>query len=93
MVQRTFYALEVRDICMNGRHTRNKRVMKRVSNAVMTRECHADVMRMLRGCWADLHARQNANSGCFVERGRCVRRCTQHANIPSRSSLTSDTYE
>jgi 2-polyprenyl-3-methyl-5-hydroxy-6-metoxy-1,4-benzoquinol methylase len=32
---------------MNGRHTRNKRVMKRVSNAVMTRECHADVMRML----------------------------------------------
>jgi hypothetical protein len=25
--------------------------------------------------------------GCFVERGRC----TQHAKIPSRSSLTSDT--
>jgi hypothetical protein len=32
--------------CMNGRHTRNKRVMKRVSNAVLARECHADVVRM-----------------------------------------------
>jgi hypothetical protein len=53
MVPRTSYALEVRDICniyMNGRHTRNKRVMKRVSNAVMTRECHADVLRMLCEC-------------------------------------------
>jgi hypothetical protein len=34
---------------MNGRHTRNKRVMKRGSNAVMTRECYANAVRMLRG--------------------------------------------
>jgi hypothetical protein len=56
MVPRTSYALEVRDIIlqyMNGRHTRNKRVMKRVSNAVMMRECHADVVRMLHGCCTD----------------------------------------
>jgi hypothetical protein len=38
---------------MNGRHTRNKRVMKRVANAVMTRECHADV-RMLCKCCANV---------------------------------------
>jgi hypothetical protein len=36
-------------------------------------------------------ATDNANSGCFVERGRCDRRCTQHAKIPSGSSLTPDT--
>jgi hypothetical protein len=35
----------------------------------------------------------SANSGCFIERGRRDRCCTQHAKIPSRSSLTSDTYE
>jgi hypothetical protein len=35
------------------------------------------------------HCYDRANSGCFVERGRC----TQHAKIPSGSSLTSDTYE
>jgi hypothetical protein len=39
------------------------------------------------------HCYDSANSGCFVERGRCDRRCTQHAKIPSGSSLTSDTYE
>jgi hypothetical protein len=38
-------------------------------------------------------ATDSANSGCFVERGRCDRRSTQHAKIPSGSSLTSDTYE
>jgi hypothetical protein len=39
------------------------------------------------------HCYDSANSGSFVERGRCDRRCTQHAKIPSGSSLTSDTYE
>jgi hypothetical protein len=33
------------------------------------------------------HCYDSANSGCFVERGRCDRRCTQHAKIPSGSSL------
>jgi hypothetical protein len=37
-------------------------------------------------------ATDSANSGCFVERGRCDRRCTRHAKIPSGSSLTSDTW-
>jgi hypothetical protein len=36
------------------------------------------------------HCYDSANSGCFVERGHCDRRCTRHAKIPS---LTSDTYE
>jgi hypothetical protein len=36
------------------------------------------------------HCYNSANSGSFVERGCCDRRCTQHAKIPS---LTSDTYE
>jgi hypothetical protein len=39
------------------------------------------------------HCYDSANSGCFVKRGRCDRRCTQHTKIPSGSSLTSDTYE
>jgi hypothetical protein len=29
------------------------------------------------------HCHDSANSGCFVERGRCDRRWTQHAKIPS----------
>jgi hypothetical protein len=37
-------------------------------------------------------ATNSANSGCFVERGRCDRRCTRHAKITSGSSLTSDTW-
>jgi hypothetical protein len=37
------------------------------------------------------HCYDSANSGCFAERGRSDRRCTQHAKIPS--ALTSDTYE
>jgi hypothetical protein len=35
------------------------------------------------------HCYDSANSGCFVERGCCDRCCTQHAKIPSGSSLTS----
>jgi hypothetical protein len=36
-------------------------------------------------------ATDSANTSCFVEGGRCDRRCTRHAKIPSGSSLTSDT--
>jgi hypothetical protein len=39
------------------------------------------------------HCYDSANPSCFVERGHCDRHCTQHAKIPSGSSLTSDTYE
>jgi hypothetical protein len=49
---------------MNGRHTRNKRVMKRASNAVMTRECHVDV-RMLCECCA--HPAQMSRGCCTDE--------------------------
>jgi hypothetical protein len=61
---------------MNGRHTRNKRVMKRVSNAVMTRECHADVVRIKCSYDARMSRRCCANN---VVRIRC--RC--HAMHPT----------
>jgi hypothetical protein len=61
---------------MNG-HTRKKRVMKRASNAVMTRECHADV-RMLCKCCANVTRRctDEARFICatFEQQMRCKTR-------------------
>jgi hypothetical protein len=55
---------------------RNKCVMKRVSNAVMTRdECHADVVRMLRECCTDVVRITNArhsSSKCDAKRAGCA---------------------
>jgi hypothetical protein len=73
---------------MNGRHARNTRVMKRVSNAVMTRECHADVMRMLRGCHANA---TRMLCGCCANvvrmlRGCCADRCCAYVVQMRRAS-------
>jgi hypothetical protein len=71
--------VEVRDICNTYTRARNKRVMKRVSNAVMTRECHSDVganyanvMRIPRRC----HCTDEARFICatFEQQMRCKTR-------------------
>jgi hypothetical protein len=89
MVPRTSYALEVQ--YMNGRHTRNKRVMKRVSNALMTRECHADVVRMLRASRADVMRKQMRRASCATSSSKCDARITRVAP-DVRSALHSMGY-
>jgi hypothetical protein len=63
----------------NGRHTRNKRVMKRVSNAVMTRECHADVVRMSYR-WGASYARHSSGK-CDVKRASYARHSSSKCDV------------
>jgi hypothetical protein len=75
---------------MNGRHTRNKRVVKHVSNAVMTRKCHAGVVRMSYECcanvarmlyrWGALHAR-HSSSKCDVKRASYARHSSSKCDV------------